>query len=456
MLRLSGGQVESLFDLGLRVEVRELPADLAGLDVLLGDPALLVPVEAAWDAAARGFGRPTVPIERLLRLMVIKQRSGWGYETLVREVSDSLHLRRFCRIALTERVPDESTVRKLVRRLGPEVIEEITRAVIASATTGERRFVARAARIDSTVVEADIRYPTDIGLAADATKLLAREATAVGTLAGQDAPRVRDRSRAVAQRLRTLNRTLAARTGKGKPTALRLTGEAGQLVERSIRETRRVAEQLRRAARGRGARGKLAAARRLDELTERAATVARQIRQRLAGEKISDRLVSISDPDARPIRKGKLRAPTEFGYVIQLAEVCEHTRRGARGLIVPAASQIGSPNEPDLLPTTATELERLKLRPRELALDGGFFPIGVAEDLPGPDRVFIAGRQSAGSRRTNRRLARFRVGIEGRISHLKRRYGLRRSRLKGHRGAKTWTAWAILAYNLDTLAIRAA
>ena len=455
MLRLWGGQVESLFDLGLPVEVRELPADLAVLDGLLDDPVLLAPVEAAWDGAARNIGRPTVPIERLLRLMVIKQRSGWGYETLVREVSDSLHLRRFCRIALTERVPEESTVRKLVRRLGPEVIEEITRAVIAGAMTGERRFVARAARIDSTVVEADVRYPTDLGLAADATKVLAREAAAAGVLAGPGAPRVRDRSRAVAQRLRRLNRTLASRTGQGKPTALRLTGEAGQLVERSIRETRRVAEQLRHRARGRGAKAKLAAARRLEELADRAGKVARQIRQRLAGERITDRLVSIADPDARPIRKGKLRAPTEFGYVIQLAEICENTRRGARGLIVPVATQIGSPNEPDLLPATASELERLNLRPRELALDGGFFPIGVAETLPGPDRVFIAGRQSAGSRRTNRRLARFRVGIEGRISHLKRRYGLKRSRLKGHHGARTWSAWTILAYNLDTLAIRA-
>jgi IS5 family transposase len=448
--------VESLFDLGLPVEVRELPADLAALDRLLADPALLAPVEAAWDQAARGFGRPTIAIERLVRLMVIKQRSGWGYETLVREVSDSLHLRRFCRIALSERVPDESTVRKLVRRLGPEIIEEITRAVIASATSGERRFVARAARIDSTVVESDIRYPTDLGLAADAAKVLAREAAAVGDLAGGGAPRVRDRSRAVGQRLRRLNRTLAARTGQGKPTALRLTGEAGQLVERSVREARRVAEQLRRRARGRRAQAKLAAAGRLDELAGQAEKVARQIRQRLAGERITDRLVSLSDPDARPIRKGKLRAPTEFGYVIQLAEVCENTRRGARGLIVPAASEIGSPNEPDLLPRTAAELDRLKLKPRELALDGGFFPNGVAETMPGPERVFISGRQSAGSRRTNRRLARFRVGIEGRISHLKRRYGLKRSRLKGHRGAMTTTAWAILAYNLDTLAIRTA
>jgi IS5 family transposase len=456
MLRLSGGQVESLFDLGLPVEVRQLPADLAALDRLLDDPVLLAPVEACWDAAARDFGRPTIPIERLVRLMVIKQRSGWGYETLVREVSDSLHLRRFCRIALTERAPDESTIRKLVRRLGPEVIEEITRAVISAATNGERRFVARAARIDSTVVEADIRYPSDLGLAEDATKVLAREASAAGAVAGGGAPRVRDRSRAVARRLRRLNRTLAARTGQGRSTALRLTGEAGELVERSVRETRRVAEQLRGRARGRGAQAKLAAARRLEELADRAAKIARQIRQRLAGEKITERLVSMADPDARPIRKGKLRAPTEFGYVVQLAEVCENTRRGARGLIVPVATRIGSPNESDLLPVTAAELKRLRLHPRDLALDGGFFPIGVAEDLPGPGRVFIAGRQSAGSRRTDRRLARFRVGIEGRISHLKRRYGLKRSRLKGHRGARTWTAWAILAYNLDTLAIRAA
>src|SRR6185295_11270346 len=119
MLRLAGGQVESLFDLGLPVEVRELPADLAVLDGLLSDVALLEPIERAWDRVARGLGRPTIPMSVFIRLMVVKQRSGWGYETLVGEVSDSLHLRRFCRIALTERVPHESTVRKLVRRLGP-------------------------------------------------------------------------------------------------------------------------------------------------------------------------------------------------------------------------------------------------------------------------------------------------------------------------------------------------
>ncbi len=217
MLTLSGGQVESLFDLGLPVEVKELPEDLAGLDRLLDDRALLAPIEAAWATSSRAFGRPSMPMDRFVRLMVIKARSGgWGYETLMREVSDSLHLRRFCRIALTERVPDESTVRKLVGRLGPDVVEEIVMAVVAGATGpgAERRFAVRAARIDSTVVEADIRYLTDLGLAQDATRMLAAEARRAGGLAGAGAPRVRDRSRSVAKKLRRLNRTLAARPGR--------------------------------------------------------------------------------------------------------------------------------------------------------------------------------------------------------------------------------------------------
>ncbi|MCW3047323.1 MAG: family transposase [Solirubrobacterales bacterium] len=175
MLRLVGPQAECLFDVGLPVEVRELPDDLAALDMLLDDRALLTPIGEAWALSARREGRPSIPMDRYLRLMVIKTRTGWGYETLVREVSDSIHLRRFCRFALTDCVPNESTVRKLTRRLGPDVIDEITRAVIAKATRG-RRFTARAVRIDSTVVESDIRYPNDAALATDATRVLAREA----------------------------------------------------------------------------------------------------------------------------------------------------------------------------------------------------------------------------------------------------------------------------------------
>ena len=106
----------------LPAEVRELPEELAALDRLLADPRLLAPIEQAWERTARERGRPTIPMASFVRLMVIKQRTGWGYQTLVREVSDSRHLRRFCLIPLPQRVPDESTVRKLARRLGPETV----------------------------------------------------------------------------------------------------------------------------------------------------------------------------------------------------------------------------------------------------------------------------------------------------------------------------------------------
>src|SRR5947209_3139847 len=127
MLRLAGSQVESLFDEVLPVRARELPPDLARLDELLADPALLAPIDRAWRSTAREHGRPTIAMATFVRLMVVKQRCGWGYETLVREVSDSLHLRGFCLIGIDQRVPGESTIRKLARRLGPEVMGEITR-----------------------------------------------------------------------------------------------------------------------------------------------------------------------------------------------------------------------------------------------------------------------------------------------------------------------------------------
>lgn len=467
MLRLRGGQVETLWDEVLPEKLRQLPDDLAQIDELLRDEALLAPIEAHWDEeaqargrSARGHGRPTIPMQTYVRLMVLKHRYGWGYETLMREVSDSFHLRRFCLIAIEVEVPDESTVRKLTRRLGPETVAALSRAVIGKAQR-ETRFRARAVRIDSTVVEADVRYPTDSGLAADAVRTLAREARRLRAKAGTLA-RVQDRSRAVGKRLRAIGRTLRRRTGQAKTEVLALTGEAGDLLARSLRETRALVAEASttadRLVRSRNNKTRRQAAtiragiERLEQLAVRSEKVVEQIRKRLAGEPISERLVSIFDPDARPIRKGKLRAPTEFGYVEQLAEVTPSTKRGVRGFLLPPASAPGNPGENELLPQTVRELKRLRLSPREVALDGGFQTNPTAETLRplAPKRTFIAGRSSPGSRRTQRRLARYRTGCEGRISHLKRRHGLRRSRLKGSAGERTWTGWAVFAYNLDT------
>ena len=463
MLRLLAGQPECLWDDALPIEVRELPADLAALDVVLADPEVLMPLVERWRQEFRDTGRlvltegrPTIPLETYVRLMVLKQRYRWGYRTLVAEVSDSIHLRRFCRISLAERVPDESTVRKLTRRIGPETVAEMTRAMIVVASR-EKRFRPRAVRIDSTVIEADIKHPTDAGLASVGVRVLAREGRRLGRLLKEKKMRVRDRSRAMGHKLRAITRTVRRRSGEAKQEVLKLTGETGELLSKSVKEARRLAKIARGKARGRGAQAKLKAAAALEEMADRSEKVARQITQRVAGEPIKDRIVSLHDPDARPIRKGKLGKKTEFGFVAQLAEVTEHTKRGARGLILPAAAtEIGNPGEDTLLPHTVAELQALGIRVQEVALDGGFNvgPTTNALEPLEPKNVFIAGRQQPGSKRTQRRMRRYRTGSEGRISHLKRRYGLDRSRLKGDQGRQAWTEWSILAYNLDTLAVR--
>ena len=462
MLTLLAGQPECLWDEVLPVEVNELPEDLAALDVLLADQELLWPLVERWrrefeqtGRAVLTEGRPTIALESYVRLMVLKQRYRWGYRTLVAEVSDSIHLRRFCRISLSERVPDESTVRKLTRRIGPETVAEMTRALIVKAAR-EKRFRPRAVRIDSTVIEADVKYPTDSGLASSGVGVLAREGRRLARLIGEKKRRVRDRSRSMGRKLRAISRTIRRRSGEAKGEVLKLTAQTGELLERSIKEARRLAAVARRRARGRGAAAKLKAAAGLEELAGRCEKVARQIKQRVQGERITDRIVSLFDPDARPIRKGKLGKPTEFGFVSQLAEVTENTKSGARGLILPASTQLGNPSENTLLPGTVAELKRLGICPREVALDGGFMPTptnSALEDLASK-QVFIAGRQEPDSKRTSRRLRRYRTGAEGRVSHLKRRYGLDRSRLKGDKGRRIWTEWGILAYNTDTLTVR--
>ena len=108
------------------------------------------------------------------------------------------------------------------------------------------------------------------------------------------------------------------------------------------------------------------------------------------------------------------------------------------------------------MPQTAAELDRAGIRPREVVADGGFLPGPTKAAFPAlaDEQIQLSGRHEPGTRRTRKRRARYRTGAEGRISHLKRRYGLRRARLKGHDGMRIWTGWTILAYDLDTLAIR--
>ena len=319
MLTLWAPQVESLWDESLPVEVRELPADLGELDRVLGDPELMMVLVERWrqevvrtGRAVLWDGRPTIAMETYVRLMVLKARYRWGYRSLVAEVSDSIHLRRFCRIGVGERVPDESTVRKLTRRIGAETVNELTRSLIETALR-ERRFRPRAVRVDSTVIEADVRYPTDADLASHGVRVLAREGRKLAAVVKEKKARVRDRSRSVGRKLRALTRTVRRRTGEARAEVLALTEQTGELLQRSITEARKLAALARRRAVGCGAATKRKAAAQLEELADRCEKVATQIRRRVAGKPITDRLVSIADPDARPIRKGKLGKPTSSG-----------------------------------------------------------------------------------------------------------------------------------------------
>jgi IS5 family transposase len=262
---------------------------------------------------------------------------------------------------------------------------------------------------------------------------------------------VRDRSRSMGRKLRALTRSIRRRSGQAKAEVLALTAETGKMLEQSVKEARKLAATARRRARGRGAQTKLKAARKLEELAARCEKVSEQIQKRVKGEPIVDRLVSLWDPDARPIRKGKLGKPNEFGYVDQLCEITPNTQKGARGFILPPTSQIGNPHENTLLPETASELRNLKITLTEVMVDGGFTTVETNTALEGlADEIYIAGRQETGSKRTRRRQKRYRTGAEGRISHLKRGYGLNRSRLKGNEGHQIWDGWATLTYNLDT------
>jgi IS5 family transposase len=465
MLRTEADQTGSLFDLVLPEPLRDMPADLAAIDELLRDYAMLAPFQVHWDEEVKAgligstrWGRPTIAMATYVRLMVLKHRFGWGYEVLVREVSDSLHLRRFCGIPLHERGPDESTVRKMTKRLGPEVVDELIRSLIKKATS-ERRLRLRAMRCDSTVVEADIHYPTDINLVGDAVRTLVRVAgKAIAAVPGVTA-KVRNRGRAIGKRLRALGRTLRRRTGEARTEVERLTTESARLLHDTIRESRKVLTQALREVRTmceQPTRAQVRAVVELAQFVARAELVVEQTRQRFAAEPIKDRMVSIFDIHARPIRKGKLASPTQFGSVVQATELTSTTQRGARGLLLPPSMHVGNPPENELLPDTVAELDKLELsrRLRVAAFDGGFTLDATTAAMTETNaEVFIVGsKMNSGSRRHQRRLARYRVGCEGRISHLKREFGARRSRLKGEAGAHTWTSWTFLTYNLHTLA----
>jgi len=113
------GDQESLWESLLPDEVRRLSEELSRVDGLLDDSAFFVPFVPLFDPR---MGRPSPPMETYLRLMFLKFRYRLGYESLCREVSDSIMWRRFCRIPLDGVVPHPTTLMKLTTRCGATAV----------------------------------------------------------------------------------------------------------------------------------------------------------------------------------------------------------------------------------------------------------------------------------------------------------------------------------------------
>jgi IS5 family transposase len=444
----------TIWELLLPEEAKRLPTELAKIDAYLDDERFVAPWRALFD---RRLGRPSVPVDTLLRLLYLKHRYGLGYESLCREVADSISWRRFCHIGLDRPVPHPTTLVKLVRRAGPEVIEQLNQALLAKLAEG-KLLRARKLRVDTTVVEADIDYPTDADLLEQAVRKLGGLVRRIKARGAASRTRFRDRGRAAGRRMRQLARTLRRRTGVAMGEVDRLTGEVAGIARQSLREVQAVLRNARGGLARRPGDGRLG--RLVSELEETIGHTGRllaQTDQRLAGNRvIPDRLVSLSDPDARPIRKGKPQHPTQFGYTLLVAEE-------QRGFIADHQLQRGNPPDaPQLVPAVERVIAVTGRPPGTVVGDRGFGTAANDQALAalGVKRVGLqrkgtvsVARAALERTRAFRRLRNWRVGIEARISHLKRSFGLRRTRLRRLPGARTWVGLGIFAYNLQRMTV---
>src|SRR5215211_4381436 len=215
MLRTVGDQ-PSLWEAVLPDELRRLPAELARVDALLDDPVFFAPFTPFFDPR---IGRPSTPMETYLRLMFLKFRYRLGFESLCREVSDSIAWRRFCRIGLEQPVPHPTTLMKLTTRCGSVAVDGLNEALLAKAAEAKLLRCTRV-RVDTTVVPSNVAYPTDAGLLAKAVRRIAATGRRIQSAGGAVRTKLRDRSRAAGRRAHDLNAKLRTRSATAKEEAL--------------------------------------------------------------------------------------------------------------------------------------------------------------------------------------------------------------------------------------------
>ena len=396
-------------------------------------------------------GRKATPAEVVLRMLLLKHVRDWSYETLTREVRANLVYRQFTRIG-GEKVPDDRTMGNLARQLGPEVIEKLHRRVVEIAQ--ENKIAAgRKMRVDTTVVETDIHYPTDSSLLGDGVRVLTRIMKKVTAVAGKAGTQMRDRSRSAKLKVLAIARASRNKTEQGRQKMKKAYLQLLEIASRVTGQAKKFAVEIAGCVK----RGNLSvlhkAKKQLDEMIPRVQQVLHQTRERVlrGNTKAEGKLLSIFETHSEVIRKGKASKPNEFGKLVLIQE---------------AENQVVTHYEVcDQRPADSTLLEgcleqhveQFGHAPQQIAADPGFFSAANESKAhqAGVSRVSIPSHDTKSPARKQRQkqrwfkqLQKWRTGCEGRISVLKRRHGLRRSLYKGSGGIRRWVGLGVIADNV--------
>lgn len=447
MLRLDYPELNelTLYDILLPEDATQFPPELAKVDNILQDESFETPFV---DRFNKVIGRGSVPVRVFIRMMYLKHTNGWGYDTLERTVNQNTMLKKFCRIPPTRRVPDSTTLVKLNQKYTSAVVEELNNKLV-EILSKKNVIRGKCMRLDTTVVKADIHYPTDAGLLNDCAKAITRIVKRIGGLHNEAVKHFRSKSRTMKGKTLEIAKVLRRRTGEKVQEVREITGEMVSTVTGLIKSAKVVLKKVETDTSKKvdALRSKL---KNVLVITDK---VIDQTQEVLSGNtQIKDRIVSIHDIHARVIKKGKLGVKAEFGYKTQLEE-CEN------GIITGYQVYEGNPTDDALVFDAVNQHEKVFHKvPHTMSGDRGYYSQYNENYLKsrGVKNVIIPKRGKKSKARqeyekssTFRRYKRWRAGIEGRISCVKRDYGLEKSLLNGKSGTATWVGWGILAHNLD-------
>ncbi len=433
---------------------------LKQLDGVLDDEKLVDDVFAALAGRRKNSaqtGRPSTPAEVVLRLLVLKHLRSWSYEQLQWEVTGNYVYRRFCRID-GGTVPDEKTMVRYGQLLDGVVLKQVFERVVELATQNGK-VVGRRMRVDTSVVEAPIHYPTDSALCGDAVRVLSREMEKLEA-AGAKLPFVRaDVRRSISRRLLEIGYALRRRGDEARAAIVKPYRGVLRVTARITRQAvraRRAALKAMKKARGSRRRALARGIDRLDTFIPRAEQVIKQTRSRvIRGVPVTEgKLLSIFEPNTRILRRGKLHKPTEFGALVKVQE-CE-------GGIVTDIGVVTSGHDSALLVSSVERhIEVFGKPPIMAATDRGFYSLAGERQIQelGVRRAVIPHSGNRGKARLAyerqrwfRRGKAWRAGGEARISRLKHHFGMARSRYRGSSGTPRTVFWAAISNNLVAIA----